>query len=281
MTAETMQDMVIEATAQDGSVSEVPLGDIATIGETESPSSIYRENQERYMTVSADVDDSHNVSLVSNDVQEVIDDYELPDGITVEIQGESVTVGDAVADLIKVILLALVLTYLIMVAQFQSLRSPFIVMFTIPLAFTGGFLALLISGFDVSVIALLGFLVLTGVVVNNGIVLVDCINQLRLDGMELREAIVAAGKIRLRPILMTALTTILALITMAFGYGMGAEMVQPMAIVCVGGLTYATFMTLFVVPVMYDLFHRKVPKGKKKLGQKGEEKDLIPAEEDS
>ena len=109
----------------------------------------------------------------------------------------------------------------------------------------------------------------------------DCINQLRLDGMELREAIVAAGKIRLRPILMTALTTILALITMAFGYGMGAEMVQPMAIVCVGGLTYATFMTLFVVPVMYDLFHRKVPKGKKKLGQKGEEKDLIPAEEDS
>ena len=133
------------------------------------------------MTVSADVDDSQNVSLVSNDVQEVIDDYELPDGITVEIQGESVTVGDAVADLIKVILLALVLTYLIMVAQFQSLRSPFIVMFTIPLALTGVFLALLISGFDVSVIALLGFLVLTGVVVNNGIVLVDCINQLRLE----------------------------------------------------------------------------------------------------
>ncbi len=271
MTADTMKDMVIEATAQDGTVSEVALGDIATIGQTESPASIYRSNQERYMTLSAGVADDYNVTLVSNDVQKILDDYETPEGVTVEIQGESVTVGDAVADLIKVILLAVLLTYLIMVAQFQSLRSPFIVMFTIPLAFTGGFLALLLSGFDVSVIALLGFLVLTGVVVNNGIVLVDCINQQREKGMERREAIITAGKMRLRPILMTALTTILALLTMAFGFGMGAEMVQPMAIVCVGGLAYATLMTLFVVPVMYDVAHRKRPALKRHLRKKQED----------
>ena len=123
------------------------------------------------------------------------------------------------------------MTYLIMVAQFQSLRSPFIVMFTVPLAFTGGFLALLITGMDVSVIAMLGFLVLTGVVVNNGIVLVDYINRLRSDGMSQGEAIVQGGRTRIRPVMMTALTTILALVTMAMGLGTGGEMVQPLSLI--------------------------------------------------
>ena len=155
------------------------------------------------------------------------------------------------------LVLGIVFIYLIMVAQFQSLKSPFIVMFTIPLAFTGGFIGLFITGFDISVVSLIGFVMLCGVVVNNGIVLVDYINQLRIEGMEKKEALVQAGKIRMRPILMTAITTIIGLFSMALGIGEGAEMMQPVAIVCIGGLLYATIMTLFIVPVMYDLFNRK------------------------
>ena len=155
------------------------------------------------------------------------------------------------------ILLAIAFIYLIMVAQFQSLLSPFIVMFTIPLAFTGGLLALVITGHEISLIAMLGFLVLSGVVVNNGIVFVDYTNQLRERDIETREALVLAGKTRMRPILMTAITTILGLSTLSLGVGVGAEMVQPLAITAIGGLTYATILTLVVVPVMYSLFHKK------------------------
>lgn len=155
------------------------------------------------------------------------------------------------------LVLAVVFMYLIMVAQFQSLLSPFIVMFTIPLAFTGGFAALYITGNEVSVIAMIGFVMLAGIIVNNGIVLVDYMNQLRMDGMEKREAIIQAGKSRLRPVIMTALTTILGLSTMALGMGMGADMVQPMAIVTIGGLLYGTLLTLYVVPCIYDILNRK------------------------
>ena len=155
------------------------------------------------------------------------------------------------------LLLAVLLIYLIMVAQFQSFKSPFIVMFTMPLAFTGGFIGLIIANKEISVIGMLGFVMLSGIVVNNGIVLVDYINQLRLDGMEKREAIAEAGATRLRPILMTAITTILGLIMMAVGSGMGADMVQPIAIVTIGGLIYATFTTLFIIPIIYDIFNRK------------------------
>ena len=159
--------------------------------------------------------------------------------------------------MLLMMLLGVILIYLIMVAQFQSLKSPFIIMFTIPLAFTGGFLGLLITGFDVSVVALLGFVMLCGIIVNNGIVLVDYINNLRLEGKERREAIVEAGKTRMRPILITAITTILGLSTMALGIGTGSEIMQPIAIVCIGGLLYATVMTLYIVPVIYDILSKK------------------------
>ena len=155
------------------------------------------------------------------------------------------------------LLLGVVLVYFIMVAQFQSLKSPFIVMFTIPLAFTGGFLALLIAGIEVSVISLIGFVMLVGIIVNNGIVLVDYINQQRLSGMERREAIIDAGVTRLRPILMTSLTTILGLIVTATAKNAGTALMQPIAVVCIGGLLYATLMTLFVVPCMYDMMNKK------------------------
>ena len=154
------------------------------------------------------------------------------------------------------IALAILFIYLIMVAQFQSLLSPFIVMFTIPLAFTGGLLALLITGKELSVISMLGFLVLAGIVVNNGIVFVDYVNQLRISGLNKKDALVEAGRTRIRPILMTALTTILAMSTMALGVGMGSEISQAIAIVTIGGLTYATLLTLFIVPTLYDIFHR-------------------------
>ena len=144
-----------------------------------------------------------------------------------------------------------------MVAQFQSLLSPFIVMFTMPLAFTGGLFGLVIANQEVSVIALIGFVMLSGIIVNNGIVLVDYTNQLRSEGMEKRQALILAGKTRMRPILMTALTTILGLSTMSIGLGMGADMVQPMAVVTIGGLIYGTVLTLFVVPCIYDVLNRK------------------------
>ena len=175
-------------------------------------------------------------------------------------------------DLLLMLLLGIVIVYLIMVAQFQSLLSPFIVLMTIPLAFTGGLFALLIAGFEISIVSMIGFVLLVGIIVNNGIVLIDCMNQLRLDGMERREAVIAACRTRLRPVLMTALTTILGLVPLALGWGTGAGLIQPVAIVAIGGLTYATLMTLFVVPVVYDALCRRP------LRQLRQE-DLAPAQE--
>lgn len=242
---------------KDGKEEKIPLKEIAVISEEQSLKSINREGQVRSMTVKAAIDSSHNIGLVSNDFKKKLKNYDVPEGYTVEMKGEDQSIKDAFTDLVKMIALAIAFIYLIMVAQFQSLLSPFIVLFTIPLAFTGGFLALAITGFEISMIALLGFLVLSGVVVNNGIVFVDYVNQLRLEGMDKKEAILITGKTRIRPILMTALTTILGLSTLAMGIGMGADMIQPMAIVTIGGLSYATILTLFVVPIMYDILHRK------------------------
>ena len=252
-----IMDHAFTVTNAEGEEETVRLYDIAAKQETDSVSSINREKGARTMSVSAGVDARHNIGLVSRELEKKLADYELPEGYTVEIAGENETINSAMTDLVKMIALAVVFIYLIMVAQFQSLMSPFIVMFTIPLAFTGGLLALWLTGSELSIIAMLGFLVLAGVVVNNGIVFVDNINQLRLAGMDRTEAILETGRTRIRPVLMTALTTILAMSTMALGIGDGAEMTQPMAIVTIGGLTYATLLTLLVVPVLYDIFRKK------------------------
>ena len=259
LSRENLTDFELTGT-KNGEETKVRLGDLAEIKEAESLSSIRREGQVRTMTVSAEVDDAHNIGLVGRDVEAKLKDYQAPEGVTVTMEGENETINQTLGDLMWMILLAIALIYLIMVAQFQSLKSPFIVLFTIPLAFTGGFLALLLTGMEVSMIAMMGFLVLSGVVVNNGIVFVDCVNQLWAGGMEKRQALIEAGKMRIRPILMTALTTILGLSTLALGMGMGADMIQPMAVVTIGGLAYATVLTLFVVPVIYDLFNRKPPR---------------------
>ena len=234
-----------------------PLGDVAEVRETVSLNSIQRDQQRRCITVTAAIADGYNVTKVTSAVQQAVAPLALPEGVTVEFNGESEQIMDAMGQVLLMLLLGVVLVYLIMVAQFQSLKAPFIVMFTIPLAFTGGFLALLLSGIEVSVISLIGFVMLVGIIVNNGIVLVDYINQQRLAGMERREAIIDAGVTRLRPILMTSLTTILGLIVTALAKNAGTALIQPIALVCIGGLLYATLMTLFVVPCMYDILSKK------------------------
>lgn len=253
---EELRNVEISGTKGTESVS-VKLKDICSIEMADTPTSINHDNQTRYISVTAGIDSKHNIGLVSKEVQSKLDSYKTPIGYEIEIAGETESINQAISDLVKMIALAISFIYLIMVAQFQSLLSPFIVMFTIPLAFTGGLLALIITGQELSVISMLGFLVLAGVVVNNGIVFVDYVNQLRINGLGKKEAIVEAGRTRIRPILMTALTTILAMSTMAMGVGMGAEMTQPLAIVTIGGLTYATLLTLFIVPTLYDIFHRR------------------------
>lgn len=257
MTPDDIRNYVFTVNAADGSEKEVNLSDIATVEETQTLSEISRDGQKRVLTVTAQIAEGYNIGLVSRDLEERLRDYQVPEGYAVTMEGENEMINEALDQLILMGVLGIVLIYCIMVAQFQSFRSPFIVMFTIPLAFTGGFLALFLTGQEVSVVAMVGFIMLAGVVVNNGIVLVDYINQLRLEGMDKREAIIEAGKTRMRPILMTAITTILGLFTMALGIGTGSSMMQPVAIVTIGGLTYATIMTLFVVPVMYDLFAKK------------------------
>jgi HAE1 family hydrophobic/amphiphilic exporter-1 len=253
------QEFTVTTTDEEGeSVEEVhKLGEFASEEEGKSLASISRENQSRYITVSATTEDGYNTTLLSRQVEPLIEAYEAPEGISIQIDGESTTVMEAMSDMLLMIGMAIIFIYLIMVAQFQSLLSPFIVLFTIPLAFTGGLLGLLLAGEQISLIAMMGFLVLAGVVVNNGIVFVDYANQLRLEGMEKREALVETGKARMRPILMTALTTILAMTTMAFSQNAAASMGKGMAIVTIGGLAYATIMTLYIVPVLYDLLFRR------------------------
>ena len=274
LTRENLLDypFTVQVQGENGETEEEThtLGEFATVQTDASLASISRDNQQRYMTVTAVTEEGYNTTLLSRQVEQLLADYQAPEGYTIQISGEVETIQNAMVDLVKMIALALVFIYLIMVAQFQSLLSPFIVMFTIPLAFTGGLLALWISGQQLSVIAMLGFLILAGVVVNNGIVFVDYANQLRLAGMEKRDALVLTGRRRIRPILMTALTTILAMSTMVFSQDMGAEMSRAMAIVTIGGLAYATLLTLFVVPVLYDLLFRKELK-KMDLGEEDEE----------
>ncbi|NBJ99033.1 acriflavin resistance protein [bacterium 1xD8-48] len=256
LTRNLVRDVVLERTKQDGTKDKVALLEIADFENAISPDSVNRIDQNRYIEVSAGIADGYNVGLVSDVLEEELDKYEMPGGYSLVMSGENEMITDAMEQLYLMLLLALIFMYLIMVAQFQSLLSPFIIMFTIPLAFTGGFFGLVISGSELSVIALIGFVMLSGIIVNNGIVMVDYTNQLRDEGMGKREALIHAGKTRLRPVLMTALTTILALCTMVFSNDMGSEMGKPMAIVTIGGLVYGTLLTLIVIPCIYDIFSR-------------------------
>ena len=246
----------------------VKVGEIAEVSQAEGFVSIQHDGQERYVSVTASVENGYLSSAVNEEIQQKLGEAQLPDGCRVEVAGESESIANTFRDLILMLVLAVVFIYLVMVAQFQSFLSPFIVMFTIPLAFTGGFLALFFAGMPVSVVAMIGFVVLVGIVVNNAIVFVDYANQQRSKGMTTREALLMTGRTRIRPILMTALTTIIALMTMAFDTSSGGELMRPMAVTTIGGLAYATLLTLFIIPVMYEIFHRNP---KKRMQSEGEQ----------
>lgn len=254
----------ITATTKDSDGNDVTkkykLSKFAKITEQDARKDIQRENQTDYISVTAEVKDGYNATLLSRDLEDKLNAYKIADGYTAEIQGESEQVMEMVNQLLLAILLGFLLVYLVMVAQFQSLLSPFIIIFTIPLAFTGGMIGLMLFHRQISAIALMGFMILMGTVVNNGIVFVDYVNKLRMQGVEKRTALIATGKTRMRPILMTALTTILSMSVMVFSQDAGNAMQKSMAIVVSFGLLYATFMTLFIVPILYDILYRKQPK---------------------
>lgn len=252
-----IKDMTFSYTNKNGKEKEIPLTKICEMKETSTLSTISRDEQTRYITVSCGVDEDHNVTLVSNKLQKAIDKLDIPDGYKVEMTGEDETINESMKQLVLMLVLAVIFIYLIMVVQFQSLLSPFIIMFSIPLAFTGGFIALLLTGQEINVLAMLGFIMLSGLIVNNGIVLIDYINQARRAGASKKEAIIESGKTRVRPILMTVLTTVLAMLTTALGIGDGSDMMRPMAITLIGGLVYGTILTLIVIPCIYDLFNRE------------------------
>lgn len=258
-----IKNLQIEYKDKDDKKCKIALSKIAAFEEHEGLNAINRDSQTRYISVSAAITEGYNVGIVAEEVNKALENYELPSGYNLVFAGENEMILDAMEQMMLMLLLAVIFMFLIMVAQFQSLLSPFIIMFTIPLAFTGGFFGLYVTGSEVSVIALIGFVMLSGIIVNNGIVLVDYINKLRAEGMEKKEAIMNAGRTRLRPVLMTALTTILAMSTMLFSTDMSADMSKPMSIVIVGGLTYGTLLTLYVVPCIYDIFNREKKSAKK------------------
>ena len=267
VTKENMMDITFETSVMsaDGSIATgtCTLADIATWTTGSAPDSITSEDQTQYVSVTADTLDGYNTTVQARELQKKLNDFaassEMPDGCSFSMGGESETVNYMVNEMVQWLGLALPFVYLVMVAQFQSLLSPFIVLFTVPLAFTGGLLGLLATGQQLTMISLMGFIVLMGTVVNNGIVFVDYANQLRLGGMERRAALIATGKTRMRPILMTTLTTVLAMLQLVFSDDMASQLMSGMAIVIICGLTYATLMTLYVVPLLYDLLFKKPP----------------------
>ncbi len=267
VTKENMMDITFETTVMsaDGTTSTgtCTLADMATWDTGSAPDSITSEDQTQYVSVTADTLDGYNTTVQARVLEKKLNKFalsdEMPEGCSFSMGGESDSVNFMVNEMVQWLALALPFVYLVMVAQFQSLLSPFIVLFTIPLAFTGGLLGMLFTGQQLTMISLMGFIVLMGTVVNNGIVFVDYANQLRLGGMERRAALIATGKTRMRPILMTTLTTVLAMLQLVFSNDMASQLMSGMAIVIICGLSYATLMTLYIVPILYDILFRKPP----------------------
>ncbi len=232
--------------------SLVPLKDVAALQYGTSPIQITRSGQSRTVSITGDVVD-RPLNVVMEDVQKVVDNFPLPEGIIVEYGGEYSQMTESFGDLGQAMILGILLVYMILASQFESLVQPLIIMVTLPLAIVGVILGLLIGNCTFNVVSFVGAIILVGIVVNNAIVLIDYINQLRAQGMERNEAVVSAGEIRLRPILMTTLTTVLGLVPLALATGEGSEMGRPLAYTVIGGLTTSTLLTLIVVPVVYTL----------------------------
>jgi HAE1 family hydrophobic/amphiphilic exporter-1 len=239
----------------DGAVP-ITLSAVADIKLERGPSEIRRVDQERVALVTANLK-GRDLGSVSQDIQKVVDKMQLPPDFRIRSGGQQREMATSFDSMIMAIALAIFLVYLVMASQFESLVQPFIIMFTIPFALIGVILTLLITGTPISVVVLIGLIMLAGIVVNNAIVLIDYINQLRKRGLTKRESIKQAGQVRLRPILMTTVTTVLGLLPMALGFGEGAELRTPMAVTVIGGLLVGTLLTLVVIPTVYDVVVRE------------------------
>jgi HAE1 family hydrophobic/amphiphilic exporter-1 len=239
-----------------GEDSPMPLSAVADVHLALGPAEVRRIGQERVAVVSANL--AHgDLGTAVGVLQAIVSDIALPVGTTAFLSGQSEEMADSFRSMQFVLLLAIFLVYLVMASQFESLIHPFVILFTIPLAITGAVWALWITGTTVNVVAYIGVIMLAGIVVNQSIVLIDAVNQARERGFAKHEAIVEAGRLRLRPILITKLTTILGLLPMALGLGEGAEVRAPMAITVIGGVLLTTFLTLLVIPVVYAVLDRK------------------------
>ena len=231
----------------------VKLKEVGRVEEEYAAPEIQRENRQRVITVQSTLGAGVALGDVVAEVQQIIDEYPLPDGVDLEMGGTVEDQGDAFSDLGVLFILIVLLVYIVMATQFESLKFPFIIMFTIPFAFTGVFLALWITSTPLSLIALIGAIMLVGIVTKNGIVMVDYMNLLIERGSGVFDAVIAGAKSRLRPVLMTSFTTVLGMLPLAIGTGAGSETWQPMGIAVIGGLTFSTILTLFIVPVLYSI----------------------------
>jgi len=253
-TLTAVQDLIV--TERDG--VPITLGSIATMEVVTGPSEIHRLSNKRVAIVSANLS-GRDLGSVTQDIRARLANLSLPAGVAVEMGGQNDEMASSFRSLQLAVLLAVFLVYLVMAAQFESFVYPLIIMFTVPLAMSGAIYGLFLRGMSISVIAVIGAIMLAGIVVNNGIVLVDRINQLRQGGLVLADAVMRAGSERLRPILMTTATTVLGLAPMALGLGEGAELRAPLAVTVISGLLLATLLTLVVVPVIYTLLSGRGP----------------------
>ena len=242
----------------------IRLGEVAKIEETWSPPNIERKNRERMVTVSI-TPYKVPLNVMAENVQYRINSMDIPSGVTIEMGGAVEDMQESMMDLSLLLVLSLILTFLVMASQFESMRMPFIIMFSIPFAFSGVILAHLVTGITMSVISMVGGVMLVGIVVKNAIVLVDYINLMRARDLELREAIIVSGKSRLRPVLMTSLTTILGMLPLALSTGSGSEIWSPMGIAVIGGLIFSTIVTLILIPVVYHMMLRRSEQRKAKV----------------
>lgn len=231
---------------------EVQLGDIAKIHKSIGPSEILRENQKRKASVLANISQRRDLGHIMEEVRDRLAGFEMPQGYFIEYGGSYKSMMESYGSLGIAFLLAMLLVYMIMAAQFESLLHPFVIMFSIPFALVGVLWTLFLTGVNLSVNAIVGVVMLSGIVVNNGIVLIDCINRLRREGVEKTEAIIRATQVRFRPILMTTSTTILGVAPMVFMRGSGAEMRRPLALAVMGGLLFGTMITLIIMPAVYS-----------------------------
>lgn len=234
----------------------VPLSSVAEIEQGNGPLEIRRESQQRVVTITAELKDI-SLGKAEKKVRELMDDSDIPDTVILQYGGQLESQSESFGSLYLLFALGLALVYMVMAAQFESLRDPFIIMFAVPLSIIGVIWALLITGNTLSVITFIGLIMLIGIVVNNGIVLVDYTNMLRARGHSIIDATIKAGHSRMRPVLMTAFTTILGMIPLAASSGMGSEMWKPLGVTVIGGLLVSTLITLIFIPVMYLIMHRK------------------------